>query len=51
MKSAKPVNAVRIAWKSPYARTYSVGLLGWARSALDFYDGPSGEWNTFSKDL
>jgi hypothetical protein len=48
MKSAKPVNAVRIAWKSPYARTYSVDY--WVgKDALDFDDGPSGEWKTFSK--
>jgi hypothetical protein len=48
MKSEKPVSAVRIAWKSPYAKTYRVDY--WVgKDALDFDDGPTGEWTTFSK--
>jgi hypothetical protein len=46
MREAKPVDAVRIEWKSPYATTYEVDY--WeGEDALDFDDGPKGEWKTF----
>jgi hypothetical protein len=46
LKVEKPVNAVRIAWASPYATTYKVEY--WAgKRALDFDEGPQGEWKTF----
>jgi len=46
LRSEKPVNAVRIAWASPYARTYQVEY--WVgKDALDFDRGPQGEWKTF----
>jgi F5/8 type C domain len=45
-KSDHPVNAVRIAWASPYARTYQVEY--WkGNDALDFDAGPKGEWIPF----
>ena len=47
LKAEKPVNAVRIAWASPYATTYQVEH--WAGGdALDFDLGPKGEWKIFS---
>src|SRR6266853_4220151 len=47
LKAEKPVNAIRIAWTSPYARTYQVEY--WVgKRALDFDEGPQGEWKTFS---
>ncbi|MGA2374834.1 MAG: discoidin domain-containing protein [Candidatus Sulfotelmatobacter sp.] len=47
LQSEKPVNAVRIAWASPYATTYQVEY--WVgKRALDFDAGPQGEWKTFS---
>jgi hypothetical protein len=46
LRSEKPVNAVRIAWADPYATTYRVEY--WAgKNALDFDDGPEGEWKLF----
>jgi hypothetical protein len=46
LKAERPVNAVRIAWADPYARTYQVEY--WVGTdALDFDDGPQGEWKTF----
>ncbi len=46
MKSETPVNAVRIGWKSPFARTYRVDY--WVgKDALDFDNGPAGRWITF----
>ena len=46
LKSEQSVNAIRIAWASPYAETYSVEY--WVgRDALDFDRGPQGEWRTF----
>jgi hypothetical protein len=46
LRSEKAVNAVRIAWASPYATTYRVEY--WAgKDALDFDRGPQGEWKTF----
>jgi hypothetical protein len=45
LRAEKPVGAVRIAWASPYARTYQVEY--WVgKNALDFDDGPQGEWKT-----
>jgi hypothetical protein len=45
LRAEKPVNAVRIAWASPYARTYQVEY--WVgKDALDFDAGPQGEWKT-----
>jgi hypothetical protein len=46
LKSEKTVNAVRIAWAAPYARTYRIEY--WiGKDALDFDRGPQGEWKTF----
>jgi hypothetical protein len=46
LRSEKPVNAVRIAWAEPYATTYGVEY--WAgKNALNFDDGPDGEWKVF----
>src|SRR5579862_2908910 len=46
LKSEKPVNVVHIAWASPYATTYQVQY--WiGKDALDFDEGPRGEWKTF----
>ncbi len=42
------MNAVRIAWASPYATTYQVEY--WVgKRALDWDEGPQGEWKMFSK--
>ena len=47
LRAPKPVNAVRIAWASPYATTYRVEY--WVgKNALDFDAGPRGEWETFA---
>ena len=46
LKADKPVSAVQIAWASPYATTYQVQY--WVGTgALDFDEGPKGEWKTF----
>jgi hypothetical protein len=46
LKAAKEVNAVRIAWASPYATRYQVEY--WVGAdALDFDFGPKGEWKSF----
>ena len=46
LKAEKPVSAVRIAWANPYATTYQVEY--WVgKRALDFDEGPQGEWKTF----
>jgi hypothetical protein len=46
LKSEKPVSAVEIAWASPFATTYQVQY--WVgKDALDFDEGPQGEWKTF----
>jgi len=45
--SPKSVNAVRVAWASPYAVTYQVEY--WVgKDALDFDHGPDGQWKIFS---
>src|SRR5271169_545553 len=46
LKAEKPVNAIRIAWASPYAATYQVEYWAGTR-ALDFDGGPRGVWKTF----
>ena len=46
LKAEKPVNAIRIAWANPYAVHYQVEY--WVgKRALDFDEGPQGEWKTF----
>jgi hypothetical protein len=46
LNAEKPVDAIRIAWASPYAVTYQVEY--WVgKQALDFDRGPQGEWKTF----
>jgi hypothetical protein len=46
LRSQKSVNAVRIAWASPYATAYQVEY--WVgKDALDFDHGPDGEWKVF----
>ena len=47
LNAEKPVNAIRIAWASPYAATYQVEYWVGTR-ALDFDAGPQGEWKTFA---
>ncbi len=42
----KSVNAIRIAWANPYAVSYQVQY--WmGKRALDFDEGPDGEWKNF----
>jgi hypothetical protein len=46
LQAEKPVDAVRIEWASPYARTYQVEY--WVgKDALDFDGGPQGVWKPF----
>ena len=46
LKAERRVNAVRIAWAEPYAKTYQMDY--WVgKDALDFDEGPRGEWKTF----
>lgn len=46
LQSEKSVDAIRIAWASPYARAYQVQY--WiGKGALDFDAGPQGVWKTF----
>jgi hypothetical protein len=46
MPAEKPVNAIRIAWASPFAATYQIEY--WSgTNALDFDGGPKGEWKLF----
>jgi hypothetical protein len=47
LQAEKPVNAVRIAWASPYATKYQVEYWSGTR-ALDFDGGPKGEWKVFA---
>lgn len=47
LQGEKPVNAIRIAWANPYAVSYEVQY--WVgKRALDFDEGPDGEWKTFA---
>ncbi|MGA2646043.1 MAG: MFS transporter [Candidatus Sulfotelmatobacter sp.] len=48
LQAEKPVNAIRIAWTSPYAASYQVEYWVGTR-ALDFDEGPQGEWKTFTR--
>ena len=46
LQAENPVNAIRIVWASPYAVTYEVQY--WiGKRALDFDEGPDGEWKSF----
>ncbi|HJZ66058.1 MAG TPA: discoidin domain-containing protein [Candidatus Acidoferrum sp.] len=46
LQSEKQINAARIQWVSPYAKTYQVEY--WVGTdALDFDKGPNGEWKIF----
>ncbi len=46
LRSPKSVSAMRIAWASPYARTYQIEY--WVgKDPLDFDRGPEGSWKTF----
>jgi hypothetical protein len=45
LRAEKAVGAIRIAWASPYAKTYQVEY--WVgTNALNFDRGPQGEWKT-----
>ena len=45
LRSERSVSAVRIAWANPYAKTYTAEY--WVGSdALDFDEGPRGEWKS-----
>jgi NedA-like, galactose-binding domain len=46
LRAEKSVDAVRIAWASPYATTYQVQYWD-GKDALDFDGGPQGVWKTF----
>jgi hypothetical protein len=46
LQSEKPVNAISIAWRDPFAISYQVEY--WVGTdALDFDAGPKGEWKVF----
>ncbi len=47
LQSEKPVNAIQIAWASPFATHYQVEYWTGTR-ALDFDRGPDGAWKLFS---
>src|SRR5580693_9062964 len=47
LKSAKPIDAVRIAWVNPYATEYQAQYWVGEKSPLEFDDGPRGVWKTF----
>ena len=47
LRSERPVNAIRIQWENPYATAYQVEYWTGA-DALDFDEGPKGEWHAFS---
>jgi hypothetical protein len=50
LRAPKSVNAIRIAWASPYAVTYQVEY--WeGKYALDFDRGPDGQWKVFPSGL
>jgi hypothetical protein len=48
LKAEKPVNAMRIAWASPYATKYQVEYWVGAADALDFDGTLQGEWKVFA---
>ena len=46
LQSEKPINAAWIQWASPFAKIFQIEY--WAgTNALDFDDGPKGEWKVF----
>jgi hypothetical protein len=50
LQTEKTVNAVRIGWMNPYATTYQVEY--WiGADALDFDEGPKGEWKVFPSGI
>ena len=50
LRAPKAVNAIRVAWASPYAVTYQVEY--WeGKYALDFDRGPDGQWKVFPSGL
>ena len=50
LRAPKSVNAIRLAWASPYAVTYQVEY--WeGKYALDFDRGPDGQWKVFPSGL
>jgi F5/8 type C domain len=51
LKAEKSINAVRIAWASPYATAYQMEYWTGRGDALDFDLGPKGEWKTFSAGM
>src|SRR6185503_7948019 len=51
LKANKPVNAVRIAWASPYATKYQVEYWVGTGDALDFDGGPKGEWKALASGV
>src|SRR6266446_10420939 len=50
LQAEKPVSFVRIAWMNPYATTYQVEYWTGA-DALDFDEGPKGDWKVFSSGV
>src|SRR5437870_11139160 len=49
LQSDQQINAARIQWASPFAKTYQVEY--WVgTNALDFDGGPKGEWKVFHSD-
>jgi len=50
LRAERAVNAVRIAWASPYAVTYRVEYWVGTR-ALDFDGGPQGQWKAFPSGI
>jgi len=46
LKSPTSINAVKISWASPFATKYQVEYWDGTK-ALDFDDGPQGQWRTF----
>jgi membrane-associated phospholipid phosphatase len=50
LHASRPVNAIRVAWASPYAVSYQVE--SWeGKDALDFDHGPEGQWKVFSSGV
>ncbi len=51
LKAAKPVNAATIRWASPYATKYKVEYWEGPGDALEFDNGPKGEWKAFASGV
>jgi hypothetical protein len=50
LQTEKAIDAIRIDWENPYATTYQVEY--WVgTAALDFDNGPKGEWKLFNSAL